>query len=557
MLLQRTLDAPAHRHGARDRATFRRMSPHIARLAVAATLVLAGCSGGGGSSDPAPPQPPPLDPQFRISGASPFAPGCDQALPTGTLYVNSEVEPHVAINPSNPNHLVAAWQQDRCSNGSARGLRSAVSFDGGRTWTSSSATFSRCTGGNAANGGDYERASDPWVAIGPDGTAYQIAIAVSGVSQTAGSSGAVLVARSGDGGMTWEPPVTVIRDVGVPFNDKESMSADYTDARFAYAVWDRLEGPFGPTLFSRTTDSGRTWEPARVIHDPGPSRQTLNNQVVVLPDGTLVCAFTAFVLAGQNVVSTTLMAIRSTDKGVTWSPPITISGVLARGATDPESGAQIRDGATLGSIAAGRNGQIAVVWQDARFSGGQRDGIALSRSLDGGLTWTAPVQINRVPAVQAFLPAVHIRNDGTIGVSYFDFRSNNSEPSILTDYWLVQSTDGTTWRESRIAATFDYSTAPVARGLFLGDYMGLVSSGTTFVPVYALTTGDLMNRTDVFATLQSTVGASASAADAAFRSGPPTEPMVPAPELAKAFSDAAARVIERRREIGRADAPSR
>jgi hypothetical protein len=159
--------------------------------------------------------------------------------------------------------------------------------------------------------------------------------------------------------------------------------------------------------------------------------------------------------------------------------------------------------------------------------------------------------------VQAFLPAVHIRNDGTIGVSYFDFRSNNSEPSILTDYWLVQSTDGTTWRESRIAATFDYSTAPVARGLFLGDYMGLVSSGTTFVPVYALTTGDLMNRTDVFATLQSTVGASASAADAAFRSGPPTEPMVPAPELAKAFSDAAARVIERRREIGRADAPSR
>jgi len=534
------------------------MRPRLATLAVASMLGLAACSGGGGSSDPAPPPPPPLDPQVRISGASPFAPGCDQVAPNGTLYVNSEVEPHVAVNPANPNHLVAAWQQDRWSSGAARGLRSAVSFDGGRTWATSGATFSRCTGGNAANGGDYERASDPWVAIGPDGTAYQIAISVSGVSQTLNSSGAVLVARSGDGGVTWETPVAVIRDVGLPFNDKESMTADYTDARFAYAVWDRLEGALGPTLFSRTTDSGRTWEAARVIYDPGPSRQTLNNQVVVLPDGTLVCAFTTFVFAGQSVVSTTLMAIRSTDKGVTWSAPIVISSVQSRGATDPQSGAAIRDGATLGSIAAGRNGQIAIAWQDARFSGGQRDGIALSRSLDGGLTWTAPVQVNRVPAVQAFLPAVHIRNDGTIGVSYFDFRSNTPDPSILTDYWLVQSSDGVTWRESQIAATFDYATAPNARGLFLGDYMGLVSSGTTFVPVYATTTGDLMNRTDVFATLQSTVGASAAAAaSAAFRSGPAADPMVPTPALAKAFSDAAARVIERRRGIGQADATTR
>jgi len=349
--------------------------------------------------------------------------------------------------------------------------------------------------------------------------------------------------------------VALIRDGASAFNDKDTITADPNDARFVYAVWDRLEGALGPTLFSRTTDSGRTWEAARVIYDPGPSRQTLNNQVVVLPDGTLVCAFTTFVLAGQNVVSTTLMAIRSTDKGVTWSAPVVISSVQSRGARDPESGAAIRDGATLGSIAAGRNGQIAIAWQDARFSGGQRDGIALSRSLDGGLTWTAPVQVNRVPAVQAFLPAVHIRNDGTIGVSYFDFRSNTPDPSILTDYWLVQTTDGVTWRESRIAATFDYATAPNARGLFLGDYMGLVSSGTTFIPVYATTTGDLMNRTDVFATLQSTVGASAAAE--AFRSGPAAEPMVPTPALAKAFADAAARVIERRRGIGQADATTR
>jgi len=77
-------------------------SPRLARLAIATLLVLAGCSGGGDSSDPAPPPPPPLDPQVRITGASPFAPGCDQTAPNGMLYYKSEVEPHVAVNPSQP-----------------------------------------------------------------------------------------------------------------------------------------------------------------------------------------------------------------------------------------------------------------------------------------------------------------------------------------------------------------------------------------------------------------------------------------------------------------------
>jgi hypothetical protein len=150
--------------------------------------------------------------------------------------------------------------------------------------------------------------------------------------------------------------------------------------------------------------------------------------------------------------------------------------------------------------------------------------------------------------VQAFLPAVHIRDDGTIGISYFDFRSNTPEASLLTDYWLLQSSDGVTWRESRIAATFDYGTAPVARGLFLGDYMGLTSSGTTFIPVYGLTNpGDLTNRTDIFATRQSTVGTAASAGSKS-TNGPPTAPVALTPELEEAFAATAQRAIDRRRQ---------
>lgn len=497
------------------------------------------------------------DPQVRITGTTPFADGCDGVPATGTVYASSEVEPHVAVDPGNPNHLVAAWQQDRWSNGSARGLRTAVSFDGGRTWTASAATFTRCSGGAPANGGDYERASDPWVAIGPGGITWQIGITTG--DAVSASASAVLVARSPDGGFTWEPPVTLIRDQEGPFNDKESMSADPTDARYAYAIWDRLDVTHGPTVFARTTDSGATWEPARTIHDPGYLRQTINNQVVVLPDGTLVASFTRLNMSLPPVA--TLMAIRSTDKGVTWSSPVTIAPVQSRGVSDPESGAPIRDGANLGSIAAGRNGRIAVVWQDARFSGGQRDGVAYSQSIDGGLTWSVPVPLNRVPGVQAFLPTVHIRDDGTIGVTYYDLRNNTTEPSILADYWLVQSADGVTWSETHVAGPLDYATAPNARGLFLGDYMGLTSMGTTFVPVYGLTNpGNLDDRTDIFATLASRVAAAKAIGEGTrAAAGPPTDALELTPELERAFADSVRRTIERRREprLDRVPEPAR
>ena len=115
------------------------------------------------------------------------------------------------------------------------------------------------------------------------------------------------------------------------------------------------------------------------------------------------------------------------------------------GSRDPETGTPIRDAASLGSIAVSPAGELFAVWQDARFSSGVRDGIAFSRSADGGLTWSAPVRINTDPAVQAFVPTIHVRTDGTIGVTYYDLRSNTANPATLpTDYWLTRSTDGVT-----------------------------------------------------------------------------------------------------------------
>ena len=445
--------------------------------------------------------------QFRVSPASPFAANCE-APTAGTAYVNSEVEPHVAVNPANPSNWIAVWQQDRWSNGSARGTRSAVTFNGGGTWASNGGTFSVCGGGTAGNGGNYQRSTDPWVAFAPNGTAFQMALSTSGTSLTAGSSNAMLVARSTDGGLTWGAPTTLILDGGSFFNDKNTITADPTDARFVYAAWDRLAaGGGGPAIFARSTDNGLTWEAARAIYNPGINAQTIGNVVVVLPSGVLLYFFTQINFSGNTATGALFGVLRSLDKGATWSStPVMLATFAGIGARDPDTGTRIRDASSLLSVAVAPNGNVYAAWQDARFSNGARDAIALSRSLDGGQSWSNPVRVNAAPEVAAFVPTVHVLADNTLAVSYFDLRSNTADPATLgADAWLARSRDGgVNFSETRLAGPFDLAIAPLGAtagttGYFIGDYMGLASSGDRTVAAFVQTTNtDLSNRTDVF-----------------------------------------------------------
>jgi len=50
------------------------------------------------------------------------------------------------------------------------------------------------------------------------------------------------------------------------------------------------------------------------------------------------------------------------------------------------------------------------------------------------------------------------------------------------------------------ARSFDLFTAPSAGGLFLGEYEGLTTNGSSFLPFFVATNSDkFSNRTDVFA----------------------------------------------------------
>src|SRR5262249_60308938 len=145
-----------------------------------------------------------------ISIATPFPSGCGGATEGSRRganfnYRNSETEPWLAVSPTNPNDVAGFWQQDRWSDGGAHGLVAAVSHNGGASFAYSTPHFSRCAGGNAANGGDFGRSSDPWVSWAPNGDLWSISLSVDRTT----TRNAVLAAKLPHGSGAWREPFTL------------------------------------------------------------------------------------------------------------------------------------------------------------------------------------------------------------------------------------------------------------------------------------------------------------------------------------------------------------
>jgi hypothetical protein len=415
------------------------------------------------------------------------------------------VEPWIAVSTVDRNgdgalDAIAGYQQDRWSNGAARGVYASVLHNGAWTQVALPGT-SACTGAPR-----FTRATDPWVSFGPTGDAYYFTLATS-----AGNLSAMLVNKSTDGGLTWSAPVALIdEDDPDNFNDKNSLTADPLDPRFAYAIWDRSRFPsdkrFAQSLagnplslrsdayFSRTTDAGATWEPAHAIYRPQANQFGIGHQIVVVPGGAhagrLVDVFMLFHGSGNNKKGQELAALISDDHGASWSEPVSIGKVIPGFVADPDDGTALRTGDIIPEVAAGPDGTLYVVWQEQTLAE-SGSAIALTSSADGGRTWSAPRRINTHPDAQAFTASIEVLADGTIGVTHYDLRFNTPDPATLpTDLWFLHSHDGgLTWSEARVTPTsFDHKRAPFARGLFLGDYAGLAVQGGSFLAAYGVTT---------------------------------------------------------------------
>ena len=310
------------------------------------------------------------------------------------LYQNAEVEPSVAVNPTNPNNVVGFWQQDRWSDGGAHGLLAGVSDDGGLTWSHSAPKFSNCAGGTAGDAGDYQRASDPWVSFGAHRDAARDLDLVRQQHAAQRGAGQPLDRRRPDVERSRRCCGSTTRDVlGNNFNDKETITADPTDSRYVYAIWDRLISPsehssarafetsvsfHGPTWFARSTNDGQSWEPARPIFDPKAQNQTIANQIVVLPNGTVVDGF-ALLNGHKNAHGTrggSVAILRSQDKGQTWdSKPTIVNSLQTVGVVDPDPNAPCPDPESQGACPV-RTGDIIPDFAVDRSSGATVRGLA-------------------------------------------------------------------------------------------------------------------------------------------------------------------------------------
>ena len=456
-------------------------------------------------------------PVAKISPRDPFADCAIGASADGVGYPSAEVEPWVAVDPRDSHRVIGVFQQDRWSDGGAKGLVASYSGDG-RHFAESPLPFSAC----APGGVNYQRASDVWVSFGPDGVAYASGLTFDATSPRNG----VAAATSYDGGRTWKHVSELIADTDPAFvDDKNSVTADPIHPGVAYQVWDRIDqvtsgsNPHynGPAYIAITRDHGRTWTPAHPFVDTSvvPDSQTIGNVIVADPrKGVLYDFFEWQTYTDVNASTPTdlhFAVVKSTDQGRTWSKPVKIAADTSVSEVDPNApddpDKALRGGANLVSAAVDpRTGELYAAYEGTDFTAGRYDDIQLVHSTDGGATWSAPIRVNGAPNAPAFTPSIAVDGHGTVAITYYDLRylppgDTTTLPTVM--WYATFGRGGEKYpSERRISKVFDWLRAPFAGwGHFLGDYEGIAVSGGEFRPILIETNTAPANSTDAFSGL--------------------------------------------------------
>lgn len=417
-----------------------------------------------------------------------------------TIYHRSAVEPTIAVNPKHKKRIVAAWQQDRISNGAALETGISYSCDGGKTWHNSKVPFQVCEGGIS------QRCGDDWLSYSADGERLYLCAAVLNATQEPGTikQSGVVVSISKDDGATWSKPRYLFSSMGYiseptqqfANSDKTSITADPNHSKRAIAVWANFNpsaSSHGVAEGSYTTDGGEHWSAVQQVYDPFPDltqhglsngiqndNSASDNVVVILPEKCREKSrlsgdwldFTVRVYARPNATDsqytndafplkytlTDIALVRSKNHGRTWEPNATVAvpafvnnkvftgGYTYDGAGNITGGvgSLMRNDQTVPSYNVNpHNGFLYVAYQSSAFRSDQQQQIGLVTSRDGGHTWSTGAQVNRTPSKaanpQAFGPFVAVTKKGRVGILYFDFRNDDKSDLAHTkmDAWLV------------------------------------------------------------------------------------------------------------------------
>jgi len=387
---------------------------------------------------------------------------CDTQLPNN--------EPHIAVDPTDPLHMVASSNDyDSCCD------EFYTTFDGGQMWTT----------GNMSVLNKKRTGSDPVTAFDPKhGTVIHTSLNYGFLKDGEATKGDVVASISTDGGLHWKTPVVVYQGHGADdaptqvFNDKDWVASDTNPSSpyygRVYVTWSRFLSHHGhydesPIWLSYSDDGGYTWSAAQEIsgsapfctfQTAGPKGECDEDQAsspVVAPDGTVYVAF----INGQNSSAwetgkeqeDSYLVVRSTDGGVTWSPPVDAADMedgrhdLPTNADGSQTitGYQLRLW-SVGNLAVAPNGTLWLSFADNRA--GVHDSpnpvsdmnVYLVSSNDGGATWSSPLGVDTGPSDQWF-PSVAVNPvTGQVGVLYDD--RDRSNPDLYDASLTVETAGG-------------------------------------------------------------------------------------------------------------------
>jgi len=377
--------------------------------------------------------------------------------------------PFLAVNPENPNVIVAATPEMR-----SRTCRFMRSLDAGRTWRLMDAfpspqSYPFCFHTSASS------TTQTPIRFGRNGTVYY---ALNGWDNQDIGAGAdhpgtyanfsVLVARSNNLGESWDP--VVVRNArgktgaGQTENNRPitGLAVDHKSANqdIVYVAWNQSFPQATPAvpsspMVATSTDGGRTYgEPVKIVGDywktvankPDPEKWGASSPTItVADDGTVYAVFYA-TATGQPTGSqvNSMMLAKSTDRGKTFqvseiAPPSGFYQATPDFDWSPEGGEQ---------------GTLHVVYEDkiAKPDLGDRD-VFTRRSTDGGRTWSDAKQLNddAVSATEGghtqTNPALGIAPNGRVDAVWWDFRNDNG--LFINDVYYSYSEDnGATWSKN-------------------------------------------------------------------------------------------------------------
>ncbi|MEA3199762.1 MAG: hypothetical protein QOE90_1190 [Thermoplasmata archaeon] len=440
-------------------------------------VLLAGCLGAPGAE---------VRPAANELPSLGCAASCRIAIDTTA---GSGWEPHVAVDPRDPLHVVVATRTQ--GSGDLPGTFMLwfdlhVTRDGGRTWNVTSLRYTRPLG-SSADPDAPNVVGDPVLAFLPDGTLLATGATLQYVGVTPGVIRDVrlYVARSTDGGDRFDEPVTIARSEGfavaaavpgapVPpaevdallrMPDKPWLTAGpdgtalLTWTSFVIHPADDPTASRGDILYAASRDGGRTWsEPGLVAR--GGSLQGSSSGIG--QDG-------AWYVAYDDTAARMTHVAASRDQGATWR-----DRAVAPDAWMPSL-----------AVARGAAHDRLFLATGAPAGAGQQDAIpqvpTLRWSDDEGATWSDPVALDAPEAPGRVLPSVAA---DARGVAYVTFAHARGQGASATSEFRAVALAPGRWRAD---ALLDPSIAAPTSGL--GDYLGLAPAPTGAFAVWTATNG--------------------------------------------------------------------